>query len=69
MRIFLVHLMINILFLSGVYASNASTMNNAQSIKILANALTKIKKPKTLKVAKNKKNVDLNSLTFDLITR
>jgi hypothetical protein len=53
--------MISILFLSGDYASNASTMNNAQSIEILANVLTKINKPKTLKVSENIKNVDPNS--------
>ena len=69
MRIFLAYSMINILFLSGVYASNASKTNNAQSIEILANALTKINKPKTLKVAENTKNVDPNSSTYDLIIR
>jgi hypothetical protein len=43
--------MINILFVSGVCVANASTMDNALSIEITTNALTKINKPKTLKVA------------------
>jgi hypothetical protein len=54
---------------SRASVSSASTMNNVQSIEILADALTKIDKPKTLKVAENLRNGDLSFSTYDLIIR
>jgi len=69
MKIFLVFSIINILFISGVYVTKASTMYNTHSIELLTNALTNINKPKTLKVANSLKNVNINSSTYDLIIR
>jgi hypothetical protein len=49
--------MINILLTSGLYVTNASTMDNAHNIEILTNALIKNDKLKTLKVAKIQKTL------------
>jgi hypothetical protein len=67
MKIFLAFSMINILFVGGVCVANALTKDNSHSIEIITYALTKIDKPKTLKVAESLECVNPNFSTYDLI--
>ena len=67
MNVFIKFIIINVLFLSlPILSSNASITSNNQDLSHLITALTKIDKPKSLKVAKELQSIK-NS--YDLIIR
>ena len=67
MNVFIKIIIINVLFLSlPILSSNASITSDNQGLNYLISALTKIDKPKSLKVAKELQSIK-NS--YDLIIR